>query len=144
MSTKKKMSADELQLLSRAAANEFLQRPNVTSVGIGYREKDGKPTSEMVIQVSVSKKVKPDILESLGTTMLPESFKIGNLELPTDVVERVYKPSYILVESEKIKRNPRHMVMNPMQPGVSIANFRETAGTLGQLCMITKPPSPCY
>ena len=68
---------------------------NITSVGIGYKEKDGKVTDKIAIQFSVEKKLEPDKLESEGSGLqIPESFVINGVQVPTDVIQRDYNPEF--------------------------------------------------
>lgn len=48
------------------AKHEFtlLTKKNVVGVGIGFREKEGKPTEEIALVVSVSKKLPPSEVET--------------------------------------------------------------------------------
>jgi len=68
------VSMEALKAFVRKEASRFLQQENVTSVGIGYKIKDGKPAQELSIQFTVRRKVAPEGLESIGATELPKSF----------------------------------------------------------------------
>lgn len=130
---KAKQSADLMEQLKqfvRARGEDFLQDKNISSVGIGYKEKDGKKTKEISIQFTVEKKASTDLLESLDTKAIPKSFNIGGVEVPTDVLERSYRVGYKLV-SEAEAASPRKTRINPIRPGVSVANKKVSAGTIG-------------
>jgi hypothetical protein len=47
---------ERLMEIKERAAREFMTRPNVTAVGIGGRERAGRPTGEIVIKVFVDRK----------------------------------------------------------------------------------------
>src|SRR5688500_9858182 len=79
---------DELKVFVRSQGSDFLKDPNVTSVGIGYKNKDDKPTKQLAVQFTVGKKAKPEDLERLGTKSIPESFEIAGVKVPTDVIQR--------------------------------------------------------
>jgi hypothetical protein len=67
--------------VKRRYEDELLRKPNVVAVGVGYRTRRGRPTQEVCIVVSVSRKVPAAELKR-GET-LP-----GTLEdVPIDVVE---------------------------------------------------------
>ncbi|CCQ90846.1 hypothetical protein NITGR_430013 [Nitrospina gracilis 3/211] len=75
------MRDEEYFAIKERAARRFMKIPHVTAVGIGSKEKDGKPTGEIVIKVYVSKK-KP-AREVPADELIPPEFE----GLPTDVVE---------------------------------------------------------
>lgn len=120
---------EALKQFVRTEGVEYLDDPNVTSVGIGYKEENGKPTKELSIQFTVEHKAAPEVLESLGTTELPKSFVIAGKEVPTDVLQRSYEPGYQIVA--EAAANPRKTRINPIVPGTSISHISGTAGTLG-------------
>lgn len=111
---------------------EYLDKPNINSVGIGYKVKNGKPTKKIAIQFTVDCKPEPEdaeTLESLGTPLIPKSFMVDGKEVLTDVVERTFKPSYEVVAEDL--GSLRKTRQDPVMPGISVAHYEETAGTLG-------------
>jgi endonuclease G len=98
-------------------------------VGIGYKWTHGKPTKEISIQFTVEKKASADILESLDTQEIPKSFIVGGVEVPTDVLQRTYQPGYKIVA--EAASSPRKVRVDPIKPGISVANKKVTAGTIG-------------
>jgi hypothetical protein len=70
---------------------ELLKHPDVRSVGIGYRRKNGKKTSELCIVVGVRKKVPANMVESgrLLPSKLSYFSRIAGkeIQLPVDVIE---------------------------------------------------------
>lgn|GEM_PF-573817 len=75
---------DEYFAICNRAAEQFLKIPGVHSVGIGGRNRDGKPTGETVIKVFlVHKKPASDVLPD---DLIPSEFE----GVPTDVVECGY------------------------------------------------------
>lgn len=107
----------------------FLQDPNVTSVGVGYKTVGGKRTSQLAVQFSVDEKVLPERVEALGSEPIPPSFTIDGVVVPTDVVQRKFSAEYRVVsESASPDRKRR---VDAVVPGVSVGNVKVSAGTLG-------------
>ena len=75
----------------------FLKDPNISSIGIGYKVEGGKRTGKIAIQFTVDQKAKPEVLDSLKTSLIPESFTIDGVEIPTDVIQRKYTAEYKIV-----------------------------------------------
>ena len=88
---------DQLKNFVRTRGSEYLKDHNISSVGIGHKKKDGKPTKELAIQFTVKRKAQPEELETLGTVEIPQSFVIEGVEVPTDVIQRQYDVEYRLV-----------------------------------------------
>jgi len=133
---------EKLVALARSKGAAFLRMKGVTSVGVGYRETDGKPTDELCIQVTVERKVAPERLEEAGLTLLPEVIQADDgTVVKVDVVQRSYKPGYRVVselehealEDEADPHEQRRTRLDPVVPGISVANRRETAGTVGAI-----------
>ena len=104
----------------RQVADEYLADPNVTSVGVGYRVKDGKPTDELVMQFTVKTKFEPQGLEAVSTRPIPETITVNGIRFPTDVVERRYTTQPTAVDAPpKADRKRR---LDTMVPGISIGN----------------------
>ncbi|AGB40105.1 hypothetical protein Halha_0085 [Halobacteroides halobius DSM 5150] len=92
---------------------------NVIGVGEGYKEVNGKQTSEECIVVLVEEKLTPDELS--GNHIVPESLD----EQKTDVIE-IGKVELLGNNSEI-----RTTKLRPAQPGISIGHYKITAGTFG-------------
>ncbi|GAB3949333.1 DNA/RNA non-specific endonuclease [Streptomyces sparsus] len=113
----------------RAQGPGLLRDPNVSSVGIGYKIKDGTREKELALQFTVDSKVGPEALEALGTVLLPESVTVDGIEVPTDVIERSYKPDFrVVAEAESPQRKTR---LDPVVPGASVGHVKVSAGTIG-------------
>ncbi|HEX2078829.1 MAG TPA: hypothetical protein VHG08_13995 [Longimicrobium sp.] len=131
----------ELIELVSTRARAYLKLPNVTSVGVGRRIKDGKSTDELCIQFTVGKKLAPELVAAAGLTMLPERIIAEDgTPVTVDVVERSYAPSYRIVEPAPLAllepeslapAQARLRRLDPIQPGISVAHVTETAGTIG-------------
>ena len=126
---KKTVSSESLKNFVRREASRFLKQNNITSVGIGYKVKDGQPTKELSIQFTVGRKVAPEALESIDAVEIPKSFLIDGVQVPTDVIQRNFEKSFREVKLEAAYS--RKIVANPVVPGVSIGHPSITAGTAG-------------
>jgi len=121
---------EKLKHFVRTQGMGYLSDKNISSVGIGYKWKDGKPTNEISIQFTVARKASsPETLEALSTSEIPKSFVIDGVEVPTDVIQRSYERAYKVVAEST--GGPRKTRIDPIVPGVSVANRNETAGTIG-------------
>ncbi|RVU39090.1 DNA/RNA non-specific endonuclease [Hwanghaeella grinnelliae] len=134
----KPKAADEqaLRAFVRARAEDFLNDPNITSVGIGLKNGDG----EICLQFTVGQKGESAI-ESLGSNRIPETIEVDGKTFSTDVLERSYKPSYKLVDAEQL--NQRRQRVDPLVPGVSVAHRSGSAGTLGLVVFDRSTGAPC-
>jgi endonuclease G len=120
---------ESLKQFIRTNGSSYLQDKNVSSIGVGYKVKDGKPTKEIAIQFTVKKKASPEVLELLGTQPIPETITVDGVQVPTDVIQRSYAPCFrVVAEAAGPLRKSR---IEPIIPGVSVANTKETAGTIG-------------
>ena len=140
--TKKKVSkkaqtidpdSPELKQFVRIKAEEYLKDPNINSIGIGYKMKNGKSTNEISIQFTVDEKLsKSDLVnraQALGTEQIPETLDFKGIKIKTDVIKRKYEPSYKNIP--QIVADERKKFMDPLKPGISIGNVRISAGTFG-------------
>lgn len=123
---------------------QWLRRPGVTAVDVGYKIKDNELTDELAIRVHVKRKLPVEALEDydkFSTSDKPE--KLGSF--PLDVIEAEYGPSQPIevLGPEAVDRKGR---VNPLVGGISVGNPRVTAGTLGaivwdkddgQVCMLS-------
>ena len=131
----------KLIALVRQKAQHYLKTPGVTSVGVGYRlqknENNGQveTTNELCIQFTVAMKLTRESLENKGISPLPESLQVdNNTEVPVQVIERSFEPSYEIVsepQAELTPRQKRRSRLDPVVPGISISHKRGSAGTIG-------------
>ncbi|MBI5104103.1 MAG: DNA/RNA non-specific endonuclease [Solirubrobacterales bacterium] len=119
---------EAVQAAVRQVAEEWLEDPNITSVGIGYKITDGKRTDTLALQFTVDSKAAP---EALGSRPIPEKITANGIEFDTDVVQRSFEHHPVAVAPEQ--KSERKRRVDPMAPGVSIGNVGVTAGTLGCL-----------
>lgn len=121
------------QAAVRQVADEFLQDPNINSVGLVYKTgRDGEPTKKLALQFTVGRKLaSPEALEAIGTRPIPEVIEANGVEYPTEVVERTFERHPVAMPTDTKARRKRRL--DPMMPGVSIGNVNTTGGTLGCL-----------
>ena len=123
------LSMESLKNFVRSRGVDYLRDPNISSVGIGYKVKDGKMTNEISVQFTVNQKSQPEMLSAIETQLIPASFEIDGITVPTDVLQRTYETSHRIVpEAAATSRKKR---INPIVPGVSVANTKVSAGTIG-------------
>ena len=121
----------------RAKGNDYLKDPNITSIGVGLKNGDG-PIS---LQFTVGEKG-ASALESLDTTEIPATIVLADgTVVPTDVIERSYKPAFELVDVEAL--DERKVRRDPIRPGISISHPQGTAGTIGLIVFDRISGAPC-
>jgi endonuclease G len=113
----------------RTKGEAYLSDPNISSIGIGYKITDKETTSDLSIQFTVNEKLEAEQLETLGSKLIPESIAVDGIEIPTDVLQRKYVAAYKLVTENSV--NQRKTRIDPIKPGVSVANEHVSAGTIG-------------
>lgn len=124
----------------RRHGSDFLADPNITSIGIGHKVVDGRRTDVVCVQFTVAAKVPPEQVEALGSALIPPSVEVESTAVPTDVLERVYAPSYVVVP--EAAPDARRTRVDPVVPGVSVAGVAESAGTLGCIVWDTDTGAP--
>lgn len=128
-------TSDNEQLLAslrqfiRTKGADYLEDPNITSIGVGHKVVDGKQTGEIALQFTVGEKAAPEALEALNTTPIPEAIVVDGVAVPTDVIERNYRPSFRAVA--EVEPPATKVRLDPIRPGVSVGHFRSSAGTIG-------------
>ncbi len=136
----KSITVEALKTYVRNEASYFLDKPNVTSIGVGYKQVGGKATRELCIQLTVGEKSAPERLESLGVEALPKKLVVGGIEVPTDVIERSYDAH---LRPQAAPRKPdRKKRLDPIVPGISIAHVDVTAGTVGAVVYDARTGAP--
>ncbi|MCX4528730.1 MULTISPECIES: DNA/RNA non-specific endonuclease [unclassified Streptomyces] len=131
-----------LKQFIRAQGSGYLADPNISSIGIGYKETKGKRGKELSLQFTVDKKVRPEGVNGLRSAPIPAVIDIGGgVKVPTDVVQRSYKPHFLVVaEAETPDRQKR---VDPVRPGVSVGNVKVSAGTIGCVVFDKNDGSSC-
>jgi endonuclease G len=139
----KKLNKNELEILKkliRTKGQEFLDLPEVTSVGIGEKITKGKSTGKIAIQITVDKKFEEDQLENLGRTHLPKTIEFEGTEWETDIIERTYSPGQLSIDLTPKQIRRTHQ--DPIFPGISVCNVSGTAGTIGSIVYDKKTAEP--
>ena len=131
--SKKTVSMEALKAFVRKESSHFLKQDNITSVGIGYKIKDGKPTKNISVQFTVGTKVAPEGLEAIGAAEIPKSFIIDGVEVPTDVIPRSYdtQAKEVKLRAKLEAATARKAIANPIVPGISVGHPSVSAGTVG-------------
>jgi hypothetical protein len=128
------MSEAEYKALAGRAYAALKKYPNVHSVGIGGRERKGRPTGDIVIKVFVSAKRNPG--ELAPSEVIPADFE----GVPTDVVEAPEPghdllqliPGFLFDDS-----NDDDAKYRPLKGGIQIAGANDIGqGTLGFLAKV--------
>jgi len=140
----------QLRQFIRTRGGDYLKDPNITSIGIGKKEVDAKSPrkhleGELCIQFTVGKKIRNDNvveIENLNSTPIPKQIQVNGAAIPTDVIERSYKPGFHVV-AEPVPQQERKVRRNPIQPGISIGHPTITAGTLGAIVYDKRDGSAC-
>lgn len=109
---------------------ESAHYPNVQGVAIGFKERNGRRTKEVVVVVYVAKKLPESQL--VTKHVVPKAIDVGGRDVKTDVIQKKFE-ALELVSFDR-----------PIKPGYSISHPDVTAGTLGffarrhnQLCLIS-------
>lgn len=125
--------SESLARYVRKNAHQYLSKPNINSVGIGYKMIKGKRTRQLSIQFTVNRKVALEGLESLNTPKIPQTISVDGLDYPTDVLERTFDTSarVVKVETKLQKSENRKVFIDPIVPGVSVGHPSISAGTAG-------------
>ena len=141
-----------LVALLREVAQRWTELPNVTSVGVGYGLTDGRRTKTLTIQVTVRRKLSPRQVRAAGLDMLPARVKAGGVSARVDVVQRAYRPSFVILPEPPGSTPPAPPASVPLQrrrrltrlrPGVSVGHVSAAAGTLGAVVYDRRTGRPC-
>jgi endonuclease G, mitochondrial len=138
---------EKLRQFIRTEGSAYLSDANITSIGIGRKVKDGQRTNELCIQFTV--KSKPEeagaLPESVQTKRIPESLIISGMSVATDVLQRSYKTSVKLLNTETLAEavSDRKKRLDPIVPGISISHPSGTAGTFGMVVYDNQTGAPC-
>lgn len=147
-----RLTEQELIEVLRTTAQRWPELPYVTSVGVGYRQRAGRTTSTLAIQVSVTKKLTPAELKAARRDPLPKFVVAGGRRVPVDIIERTYRPSFLVVPeppgsmpvpppaNAAVKRRRR---LSRIMPGISLSHRDGRAGTLGAIVYDRRTGRPC-
>ena len=143
-SAPKTVPMESLKRFIRTRGADFLRDPNISSVGVGYKVVKGKPTNDISIQFTVNQKASGiEALAAVGTEKIPATIEVDGVPVPTDVIERVYEPSFRLLAAAA--GNRRKQRLDPIAPGISAAYTtgpEATAGTIGCIVFDQRDGTP--
>lgn len=137
----KKVVEEAIEALD-GVRREWLRRPGVTAVDVGFKIKGETLTDEIAIRVHVARKVpvaelpNSEVFNETGKT--PK--KVGGF--PVDVIEAKYGPSGATAsepmalddaDDTAIAALERTTAFDPLIGGISCGNPRVTAGTIGAI-----------
>lgn len=135
----KKVLEDAIAALD-SVRREWMRKPGVTAVDVGFKIKDETLTDDLALRVHVERKIpaaelaKSEVFNETGKT--PK--KVGGF--PVDVIEATYGLSAPTMteplvlgdqDEEAISGIERTTAFDPLIGGISCGNARVTAGTLG-------------
>jgi hypothetical protein len=121
----------DLRRVKEEVEEEFLARPGVTGVDIGYKEVGGQPTDVLAIRVLVAEKHDVDPAEAIPSEIAG---------YPTDVIERRFELHVLSVPEAALVLQADSGTYDPIVGGISIGPCRSPqgrvlAGTLGCLVL---------
>ena len=120
-----RVTAKRLEDYLRVHAQHMLDDPNITSVGVGYKAVPGK-NRVLAIQFTVADDVVP---QALGAPQIPQSIKVGGVDVPTEVTKRSFRPAYLRRDA-KVK-DVRRARADTLQPGMSVGGVFSGGGSIG-------------
>ena len=117
---------------------QWLRRPGVTAVDVGFKIKNDTLTDDIALRVHVARKIpatelaKSEVFNETGKA--PR--KVGGF--PVDVIEATYGPSdgptvLDYEDVDALEAIDRRAAVDPLIGGISCGNPRVTAGTIGAI-----------
>jgi endonuclease G len=121
---------------------EWLRRPGVTAVDVGFKQINDVPTDIVALRVHVERKL--PVAELAASEVFNDTAKADKKidGFPVDVIEAKYAPASALTGDPTVldyedvaglETIDRRTTFNPMVGGISVGNPRVTAGTLGAI-----------
>lgn len=123
----------KLRHFVRTEGKRYLDDPNITSIGVGYKVEDGVRTDTVSLQFTVRIKGAQDgaVPEGVETRLIPDTIEVAGTRVPTDVVQRSFEPALRSVSAEEA--DIRKLRSDPVMPGISVSHVDGSAGTLGAI-----------
>jgi endonuclease G len=126
---------------------DWLRRPGVTAVDVGFKIKDEQLTDTVALRVHVGRKLPAAELEK--SEIFNESGKASKQVggFPVDVIEATYGPSngptvLDYEDAAALEAVDRKTAVDPLIGGISCGNPRVTAGTIGAIVFNTTTCKP--
>ena len=131
-----RLTDDEYKAIARRAFDAFKAYPNVFGVGVGGRERAGRPTGEIVLKVFVSAKKERASLSA--ASLVPPDFE----GVPTDIVEapQPHRHTLSLVPGFRFSDTFNDDIdkYRPLKGGIQIeGSYRQSVGTIAFLARVT-------
>jgi endonuclease G len=124
---------------------DWLKRPGVTAVDVGYKIRDKGLTDELAIRVHVRRKLPLEALQEYERfSVSGDPAKVGAFSV--DVIEAEYVPArwqMAVAQPLEAEAVNRHSRLDPLVGGISVGNPRVTAGTLGAIVWDRTDGSVC-
>src|SRR4051812_44693733 len=89
---------DAVQAAVRKVADEYLEDPNINSVGVGYRVQNGERTGALALQFPVGRKFAPEGLQAVATHPIPKQITANGITFDTDAIQRSFTHEPVAVE----------------------------------------------
>ncbi len=109
----------ELRQVKAQVEREFLNRPGVVGVDIGYKEVHGRPTNTLAIRVLVERKRDVSPQQQIPVTVQG---------IPTDVIERRFELHVLAIPALELEPQIDTGTYEPLIGGVSIGPCRLVGG----------------
>ncbi len=114
---------------------QWLRKPGVTAVDVGFKISDNILTDTLALRVHVAQK--KDTAELASSEVFNDRSDPRTIDgFPVDVIEATYGPSQeaaIALEDADVQAVSRRARTRPILGGISVGNPRITAGTLGAI-----------
>ncbi len=105
--------------------DEWMKRPGVTAVDLGFKWSEGKMTDQLSIRVHVVRKKDKD--ELTDEELFPKEVN----GIPVDIIEATYTPQALADSKPEAAASGRGIRHDVIPLGVSVGCRHSTAGTLG-------------
>ncbi|MFN6994137.1 MAG: DNA/RNA non-specific endonuclease [Aquincola tertiaricarbonis] len=114
----------------RSRAAQWLADPRLTSVGLTRPTTAAGRRGPWTVQFTVDSAAVPEgALAAARPVDVPPVIRIGDVDVPTEVVPRSFKPAYLPVALPA--KDPRKVRAEVVSPGLSVGNLHTSAGTIG-------------
>ena len=134
------MKTEKAILAREKYEKEAFKRPNTIGVAVGNRIKGGRDTGEPCVSVLLERKVSPSTLSPME--LHPKTIDIGGEKVKIDCIEvgKIRALNTNMDNQGSVDRKGKH---RPLFPGISIANRKITAGTIGFIVKCLDDDSIC-
>lgn len=130
-----KADVDRAKEVLAGVRRDWLRKPGVTGVDVGFKIQNGRLTERLSVRVHVERKKPPDLLHETEVFNISGQRDRTEGGFPIDVIEARYaidRPVALDAE-DALEAIDRRGFVSPLIGGVSCGNPRSTAGTLGAI-----------